>query len=447
MQKTGIGAEIGCMVSLTLRRQAPQRRASVQTRLQRSFHVVLAAVGVLAVGLAAGTGLILTRTQPQLQDAVLAARQVRIAHASMVDQETAIRGYLLSRPDTAYLFLTPFFQGRTAADLAFDRAADRLSHSPSTLVQLEQVQRAAHEWQSRWADPALADPRIGRGDRTQAFIDSGAELFGRYRNAEVQLISSLTHRTDDSLTNQHHALLALLLLSLVVGVGSATLVWRQQRRLTRQIVTPVHELARAVRGVRDGGIPDLPERLDVDAPAEIHNLWQDFTQMTAALGHRARAEADERATLLSLSEADALTGLYNRRRLDADLVEAGDRSMSVVTVDIDHFKRLNDTEGHAAGDAALQRIAHLIDQATRDEDSAYRYGGEEFVLLLPGTDLPGATQLAERVRRSVAERSELTVSCGVATRLPGETSTATLQRADVALYAAKAAGRDRVEVG
>ena len=122
-------------------------------------------------------------------------------------------------------------------------------------------------------------------------------------------------------------------------------------------------------------------------------------------------------------------------------------TLSVVVVDIDHFKRLNDTEGHAAGDMALQQIAYLIDGAVRDGDAAYRFGGEEFVILLPGTDLPGAMKLAERVRASVAERSALTVSCGVATRLPGESSTALLARADVALYAAKASGRDRVEVG
>jgi len=126
-------------------------------------------------------------------------------------------------------------------------------------------------------------------------------------------------------------------------------------------------------------------------------------------------------------------------------------------LDIDHFKQVNDTYGHPVGDRVLQAVTLACLDALRQNDSLGRLGGEEFVALLPGTDAEGALLVAERLRRQVAEAAtvldeggaelRVTVSLGIAMLEPGEASAGDLlQRADAALYRAKEAGRNRVEM-
>jgi diguanylate cyclase (GGDEF)-like protein len=158
------------------------------------------------------------------------------------------------------------------------------------------------------------------------------------------------------------------------------------------------------------------------------------------------------------SKRDALTTLYNRRRLDEDLLDEArrcaryQRPMSFIMIDVDHFKRYNDTHGHGAGDVALQRVADVLRSCVRTTDSVYRYGGEEFAVLARETSLGGAEELAERLRRGVAAHfaeepsaKRLTVSLGVAQfegsePVPG----VLLEAADQALYEAKRSGRNQV---
>ncbi|MGE0079841.1 MAG: diguanylate cyclase [Thiohalomonadaceae bacterium] len=154
-----------------------------------------------------------------------------------------------------------------------------------------------------------------------------------------------------------------------------------------------------------------------------------------------------------LSLLDTLTGLGNRRLmelvLDRDLpnVRRYGRALSVVMLDVDHFKRYNDEHGHPAGDRLLAEIGAILRRETRENDLPVRYGGEEFLVILPETDATGARSLAERLRTAVATDTGVTVSLGVAQAGPthGE-RLALLQAADAALYQAKADGRNRVVV-
>ncbi|MEO8293117.1 MAG: diguanylate cyclase [Actinomycetota bacterium] len=178
---------------------------------------------------------------------------------------------------------------------------------------------------------------------------------------------------------------------------------------------------------------------------------------------RVKALQDElrvrNAELELLAGTDALTGLWNRRHMQDELqtaVSAAGRHghpLSVFMVDIDHFKVVNDEHGHPAGDIVLHWVADRIRRAVRTEDVAGRWGGEEFLAVLPWTGWDGATTVAERLRASIAKDPvsdagvaiPVTVSIGVATAYPGERVDEIVARADRALYRAKERGRNRVE--
>jgi diguanylate cyclase (GGDEF)-like protein len=157
-----------------------------------------------------------------------------------------------------------------------------------------------------------------------------------------------------------------------------------------------------------------------------------------------------------LSVTDDLTGLGNRRRFNGALAseiaraKRGGLPVALLMLDIDHFKAVNDTYGHSAGDTVLQEFARLIALELRVTDTSARYGGEEFVVLLPATRLAEAGQLAERLRlafegiRPLDSERVVTASFGVAEWHPDETGEQWLLRADTAMYLAKAQGRNRV---
>jgi diguanylate cyclase (GGDEF)-like protein len=157
---------------------------------------------------------------------------------------------------------------------------------------------------------------------------------------------------------------------------------------------------------------------------------------------------------------DPLTGLYNRNALEQRLAELDGQpcdeseglSYALLLCDLDHFKRVNDQLGHAAGDAVLQDVAYTMRAALRAGDSIYRIGGEEILVVLPGAGEEAAIEIAERLRWTVRERNPVgvpvTVSIGLAVSRPSRVDTDDLvARADAALYAAKADGRDTVVVG
>ncbi|MDR7277532.1 tetratricopeptide repeat-containing diguanylate cyclase [Catenuloplanes atrovinosus] len=196
--------------------------------------------------------------------------------------------------------------------------------------------------------------------------------------------------------------------------------------------------------------------------AESTALYRE-RQQARAFALQALFEADEarRATehFREMAHRDALTGLYNRRyvdeRLPALLAEVADGGgpLSVAIVDLDHFKRINDTLSHATGDTVLQQVARLLEEAAEAGGFAARLGGEEFVLVMPGTPAAAAVTRAERLRRRVRAHAwapltgvlPVTTSVGVATTADGHaTMAALLAAADRHLYAAKHAGRDRV---
>lgn len=158
------------------------------------------------------------------------------------------------------------------------------------------------------------------------------------------------------------------------------------------------------------------------------------------------------------AQVDSLTGLNNRSSLDRtlerelELAHRHDNDLSLLVVDVDHFKKINDDHGHSAGDAILKALASCMQDTMRASDMLFRFGGEEFALILSGTDLDGARQMGERLRAAVSnypfvyqnKEIEITVSIGVASLGRRDSANRLFNKADAALYQAKKAGRNQV---
>lgn len=179
-----------------------------------------------------------------------------------------------------------------------------------------------------------------------------------------------------------------------------------------------------------------------------------------AFGVLMLANAHITAELRHFAERDPLTSIYNRRSFmtlldkSVNLMQRMNSPLSLLGLDLDHFKRINDTWGHGSGDQALRHFVQLVSDHLRNEDVIGRIGGEEFIIFLPNTGLEAAAGVAERLRALIESQPvagphgpiALTVSIGVTLIARGETQEAALQRVDEAMYRAKAKGRNRVEL-
>lgn len=196
------------------------------------------------------------------------------------------------------------------------------------------------------------------------------------------------------------------------------------------------------------------------AHAALREITLRQALMRLAQANHALAQEMHKVSVLNerlseLAHTDALTGLFNRRAYDQHLarewrrVQRSGAALSVLLIDADHFKAINDQHGHAMGDQVLQQLAQLIQHSAREIDVTARIGGEEFAVLLTDTDATSAAGVAERIRSQVAQAENMpvagvTVSIGVATLQAEEPPESLQHRADQALYMAKARGRNRV---
>lgn len=224
-------------------------------------------------------------------------------------------------------------------------------------------------------------------------------------------------------------------------------------------------------GQLDGLVKNVEGKTSLD---DIHQILkvlvhetQSMQQSTTRLNEHLESKSREIELLQNELEqerkratTDPLTSLANRLAFFEDLEIWADRAnkgaeVSLIMLDIDHFKAVNDQHGHLIGDRVIRFVAQVLDSSTKGQDTAARYGGEEFAVLLPETDLKGAQALAEKIRVSVADAKlvrsdnkaplgQITISLGVAQFHPGEDSMEFLNRADQALYTSKHAGRNRV---
>jgi diguanylate cyclase (GGDEF)-like protein len=304
---------------------------------------------------------------------------------------------------------------------------------------------------SRDISPELLKTKLRRGvferlstheNGVASYASYGREVVGSLSRVPLAPWAVVAEVSSDAAFAEvnHFRNLALLVIFALLAVVAATAYW-----LGHIIVRPLERLAEGAAEVSMGDLEvDLPDT----GGGEVGALTIVFNYMVKRL-------REGREELQRLSVTDGLTGLTNHRSMMERLKEEtlrADRnkhSFSVIMADVDHFKSYNDTFGHPAGDEVLKRVAVLLSDSTRKIDCVARYGGEEFAVLLPETEIPGALEVAERIRKRVASEQfperAITLSIGVA-EFPrdGDRAEMVIAVADAALYEAKRAGRNQV---
>lgn len=341
-------------------------------------------------------------------------------------------GQLILAPGNLMSALTAAGQ-RLPAGININNNRDS-AHFDTTVVQWADGERyltAATQLQARNAASDLGWRIVARQPVEQAFIEA----------------TNMTRR--------------VLAIGLVASLLASALAWLAARRLSEDL----YALARAASAV-ESGTPDarIPS---TQSNREVRRLSGALSSMTLRL-LAAREAMEEKVRLRTLeleaanraldlqARTDALTGLLNRRGFETQMAFAlalarrSGRPLGLITLDVDHFKRVNDTYGHEAGDEVLHRLARALQTRLRDADVVARLGGEEFVALLPDTDLHSAQYFAQTLIAAFARAEDpvvgrITVSAGVtALRGRDDSDKDMLRRADAALYEAKRQGRNRV---
>lgn len=284
----------------------------------------------------------------------------------------------------------------------------------------------------------------------------GEKVYAAFTAMEQEQFYLINEITKREVLQTHNRVVALMFVITVLIIMAAFLAFLP---ISKRLMRPFTYLAEGIGRMKEG---DYTIQLDPEkfktTPKEIRQIMCVFNEMAASI-------QNNKNILKRLSHTDGLTGVANRRLFDERLDEAwaacteAEKPLSLIFIDIDHFKQYNDRFGHLEGDACLKKVARAVDALIEeDEQLVARYGGEEFVVILPNTDTKEASSIAKQMQKEVEalrilrsgpeEGQYVTVSIGVATVQPTEEKKKEdlIELADQALYEAKSKGRNKIVV-
>ena len=338
----------------------------------------------------------------------------------------------LGKPNALHSLIGRHFHRDTSSVYLVDQSRRLIYHSDPTRI-------GEHIHQNAIIDAVLR----GESGAMQARNSRGVDMLAGYASVPRSRWGVVVQQPLQLTLDTLQALMYKLAIGMLpMGLLGFALVWWIASRLS----LPLQQLADYARRL---DTPDNVERIE-KVSGWYYEAWRVRRALLAGV-----LLLQERIGQLNVqAQSDALTGLANRRALEDTLAlwRGAGKPFAALAVDIDHFKQVNDSHGHDVGDLTLQAVARLMRQCLRNVDLPCRIGGEEFLVLLPGASPRIATEVAERIRSSIASTpfqtvGQVTVSVGVAHwHVDSEQIATTLKRADELLYAAKQAGRNRVMV-
>ena len=459
----GAGGVRGSVVAAVPLNAGLVRRLEARSGLEQDDHVILVEGGRIVAGPTQARGLF-----------KLPLGRTHTVSLAGTKYRALVAGTLEEKPATTLGVITPQAQIDAANRDATNRLLIGLLAALVFVACVAYVEgRAIVRTIRRLVDAARA---IARGDLQERVPVQGRDEFALLGRTFNQMAFQLQTRLDELEAERGR------LRDVISRFGEALGATHDGEQLMRLIVETAMEATSASGGVLVGmngelvkaGYPDKGmARIEVPLQAGHLNFgslmlfgddFSDEDRMTAVSLASHAVVALDNARLHRIVERqalmDGLTGLANRRQCEESLTDELARvdrfggSLAIVVADLDWFKDVNDRYGHPAGDSLLRDFASLLRETLRDVDLAGRWGGEEFLLILPGTDLAGGAQVAERVRAALATRLVVTVegtaipvtaSFGVAAVPPARTAAEVFAAADAALYEAKRAGKNRVQ--
>lgn len=325
------------------------------------------------------------------------------------------------------------------------RAVSQLLESPALgSREVDSLRKRVADYENQQQSVAAAWRTLPPDDQSRVVAELEARSRALTRDAQT-LVMSYQSETDRELPALERQAEDMMWIALAIAYIIAIMSFAIARLTLAKVVRPIEQLANAAEAIAGG---DLTARAPIGGDLEVAQLGASFNRMADALS-RSYAELRERA------RTDELTGLPNfrafRDTIDAEIERAAryEHLVGVLVLDLDHFKKYNDTFGHLAGNDALQAAAKVIRTKVRVVDFPARYGGEEFAVILPQTDPLSMVRVAERIRTGIetmphaTERTPITVSIGGAMfPLDGRTPEQLFKVADDRLYEAKERGRN-----
>lgn len=418
---------------------------TVKARLFISMVAMIVPLGALAAGSLFYFQNAFSSLNRLIQDPLQEMNTVARIQVNLLSVANELRGVVSALPEDAHDQI-----GRIAGQI--DRAyQDALDIAFLIPAQRQAIIESREEWRQalrivRDALDRQAGVRASRDARMARFsahMAHAVTLLDRMSRSATGEIRELLDSAQTARRSFVATLVILIFVSLIVAVVGGLV-------LARSIFIPLKALEEGTSRLGSG---DLGHRIAWSGTDEFAKLAETFNAMAARI-------QSAHQTLSELSARDSLTGLYNNgefhRLLEAEIARSlrYRHGFAVLMLDFDYFKRINDSFGHPAGDAALRQLATVLTAALRPVDGVARYGGEEFAVILPETSLRGAETVAERLRRTVCETPvqvgspksiNVSVSVGVAA-FPDHARSGRelIALADRALYEAKRTGRNRV---
>ena len=369
-------------------------------------------------------------------------QHILVLYQSLIDQETGQRGYSLSKNSA---FLEPFYEGSSTFQQTSEKLNQDIIIFPQVSKSVNSLIVSGEVWNSEYGQEQINmvknNHRIPHEilEKSKAAFDSIRHHYKEVTNEINQLKSTLEERS------QNRVMMMLIIFCFGILLMLVLAVYYIIKHLTN-LVQPIVELEQSVTSY---------SMKDFTVTVPKYHKDDELGRLITGIEHMRTALKEKFFTLESIAYKDGLTGINNRRTADYYLTKFIEKTpmendLSIILIDIDYFKDFNDKYGHLEGDRALKHVATILQQHVKTFDVLARFGGEEFILILPKTKYSCAMKVAERLRKAIEVNSldayEMRASLGVTTFEKGDTYTSFIRKADEALYQAKANGRNRVEL-